>query len=217
MSATDMSDDSTDVSICHHGEFQPRIVDMGRWEPDASGRLRRAALDLYSERGFEQTTVQDIADRAGVTERTFFRYFTDKREVLFDGLHALEDVIVAAVMSAPAEASAKPMKLAMDSLQAATPFFAERYDYAKQRAGVIAANPGLQEREFLKLSSMALGVATALKARGVGDSAADIAGDTAVVVFQQGFQRWIGGSDPDALGRCMREAYDELAALAAQG
>ena len=190
---------------------------MGRWEPDASGRLRRAALDLYSERGFEQTTVQDIAERAGVTERTFFRYFTDKREVLFDGLHALEDVVVAAVSEAPPEASAAPMKLAIDSLRVVPGFFEGRYDYAKKRAGVIAANPGLQERELLKLSSMSLGIANALRARGVSSGAADIAGDTAVLVFQRGFQRWIEGTDPDAFGRCLREAYADLSSLLADG
>jgi AcrR family transcriptional regulator len=70
----------SDVNDCHEGgEY------MGRWEPDARGRLEQAALDLYQDRGFEQTTVTEIAERAGLTERTFFRYFADKREVVFGG------------------------------------------------------------------------------------------------------------------------------------
>jgi hypothetical protein len=59
--------------------------DMTRWEPNARGRLEQAALALYGERGFENTTVAEIAARAGLTERTFFRHFADKREVLFAG------------------------------------------------------------------------------------------------------------------------------------
>ncbi|GAB3395189.1 TetR/AcrR family transcriptional regulator [Humibacter soli] len=185
---------------------------MGRWEPDSSGRLGRAALDLYSERGYEQTTVHDIAERAGVTERTFFRYFADKREVLFDGSHALEETIVNAVASAPAEDSDQPLRLAVEALQAAAPFFDDRYDYARQRSAVIAANPSLQERELLKLSSMTVGIATALRARGVADTEADLAADVAVVVFHRGFQRWLGG-EGRSLGPFMREVYEELVAL----
>src|SRR5215472_3630839 len=89
-----------DVSHCHGYDRA-----MGRWEPDARGRLERAALELYGERGFEQTTVAEIAGRAGLTERTFFRHFADKREVLFAGSAALRDLIVNAVTSAPASAT----------------------------------------------------------------------------------------------------------------
>src|SRR5580698_1856641 len=78
---------------------------MGRWEPNARGRLEQAALALYGERGFEQTTVAEIAQRAGLTERTFFRHFADKREVLFWGAGALQDLFVTAVASAPESAA----------------------------------------------------------------------------------------------------------------
>ena len=79
---------------------------MTRWEPDARGRLEQAALELYGERGFEQTTVAEIAKRAGLTERTFFRHFADKREVLFGGAGALQELLVSTVASAPDSARA---------------------------------------------------------------------------------------------------------------
>src|SRR6202035_2298884 len=90
---------------------------MGRWEPNARGRLEQAALELYLERGFEQTTVAEIAKRAGLTERTFFRHFADKREVLFSGAGALEELLVSAVAGAP-ESSA-PMAAVAAGLEAA--------------------------------------------------------------------------------------------------
>ena len=74
---------------------------MGRWEPNARGRLEQAAMELYLERGFDQTTVAEIAERAGLTERTFFRHFADKREVLFAGAGALQELLVSAVAGAP--------------------------------------------------------------------------------------------------------------------
>src|ERR1700751_6421443 len=79
---------------------------MGRWEPDARGRLAKAAMELYAGQGFEQTTVAESAARAGLTERTFFRHFTDKREVLFYGMERLRDLLARAVADAPASASA---------------------------------------------------------------------------------------------------------------
>src|ERR1700690_3575616 len=102
-----------DVSYCH----QLGSGGMGRWEPDAVGRLQRAAMDLYTERGFEQTTVAEIAARAGLTERTFFRHFADKREVLFWGAAILEERFVAAVAGAPAGAC--PIDAVADGLEAA--------------------------------------------------------------------------------------------------
>src|ERR1700712_5520275 len=109
---------------------------MGRWEPDARGRLARVALELYAERGFEQTTVGDIAERAGVTERTFFRHFADKREVLFDGSADLLAYIVEAVGSAPASAS--PLDMVGEAFAGAGALLEERHERARQRAAVIA-------------------------------------------------------------------------------
>ena len=97
---------------------------MGRWEPDARGRLEQAALALYGERGFEQTTVAEIAERAGLTERTFFRHFADKREVLFAGAGALQELLVSTVASAPD--SAAPIDAVAAALEAAGALLQER-------------------------------------------------------------------------------------------
>jgi AcrR family transcriptional regulator len=115
---------------------------MARWEPDSRGRLEQAALALYGERGFENTTVAEIAARAGLTERTFFRYFADKREVLFWGAGALQELLVSAVASAPDSAS--PIDAVAAALEAAGALLQERREFARQRQSVIAANTELQ-------------------------------------------------------------------------
>src|SRR3954468_17838334 len=118
---------------------------MARWEPDSRGRLRTAALELYGQRGFEHTTVADIARRAGLTERTFFRHFADKREVLFAGSEALQEALVEAVAAAPA--SAGPVDAAAAGLEAAGALLPDAVR-ARQRQRIITANPELQEREL---------------------------------------------------------------------
>src|SRR5579859_8016110 len=121
-----------------------------RWEPNAAGRLAQAALELYSERGFEQTTVAEIAARAGLTERTFFRHYADKREVLFSGSAMLQDLLVKAVADAPG--SAAPMDAVAAAIEAAGDLLQERRDFARHRQAIIAANPELKERELIKLA-----------------------------------------------------------------
>jgi AcrR family transcriptional regulator len=185
---------------------------MGRWEPGASSRLRLAALELYAERGFEQTTVLDIAARAGVTERTFFRHFADKREVLFEGSQGLQDAVVAAI--AAADPALPPIETAARAMEAAAALLEENHDYARQRYAVIIANAGLQERELLKMASLAAATAEALRARGVPGPAAGLAADTGVTVFKAGFERWVTEADPPGFARCIREALEQLRALA---
>src|SRR6478736_2029033 len=180
---------------------------MGRWEPDAQGRMARAALELYAERGYEQTTVQDIAARAGVTERTYFRYFADKREVLFDGAHTLERLAVAGVVDAPEDAGAGVVR-GCDAL-------ADRYERARTRAGVVAANPGLQERELLKMAALGTAVAGALRERGVPVPAAALAAEAAVAAFRVGFEAWVASDGGRGLDDHVRAALADLRALAA--
>src|SRR5580765_397369 len=125
---------------------------MPRWEPDSRGRLEQAALDLYAERGFENTTVAEIAAHAGVTERTFFRYFADKREVLFGGSGTLQELLVTAVAAAPDTAS--PIAAVTAALEATSAMFEERHDRARTRQAVITASAELQERELIKLATL---------------------------------------------------------------
>lgn len=184
---------------------------MGRWEPDARGRLTQAALELYTERGFEPTTVVDIAQRAGVTERTFFRYFADKREVLFGGSGALQDKVVGAIASAPA--SMPPIDVMGMAMQSAASLLEERRDFARQRAAAITANPSLRERELLKLATLAAAAADALRRRGVPDPAASLAAETGVTIFKLGFEKWIADASSGDLARCIRDALDQLKKL----
>lgn len=191
-----------------------RIVRMGRWEPDARGRLRVAALELYAERGYEQTTVADIAERAGVTERTFFRQFTDKREVLFEGSEALQDAVLASIAAAPDNLS--PLEIMANAMESAGALLsAQPAGYPRIRATVVAANPSLQERELLKLATLAIAAAAALQRRGVSPLAAQVAAQSGVTIFSTGFERWVEPGQTDDFATCMRSALAELRALTA--
>src|SRR5689334_7940334 len=161
---------------------------MSRWEPDARGRLEQAALELFLERGFEQTTVTEIAGRAGLTQRTFFRHFADKREVLFAGSAALQELLVSTLASAPD--SAAPIDAVAAAIEAAGARLQERRDYSRQRQAVIAANPELQERELIKLASLSAALAGALRQRGVTDPAASLAAEAGIAVFRIAIERW---------------------------
>jgi AcrR family transcriptional regulator len=188
---------------------------MGRWEPNARGRLAKAALELYSERGFEQTTVAEIAKRAGLTERTFFRHYADKREVLFAGSGELEELFVQAVAGAPE--SAAPIDALAVGLDAVSRVFADRREHARRRQAVIMANAELRERELIKLASMSAALADTLRRRGVGEPAASLTAEAGVAVFKVGFERWIAAAEERELSQLMRESLDELKAVAAGG
>lgn len=187
--------------------------DVGRWEPNAQGRLERAALELYVERGFDQTTVAQIARRAGLTERTFFRYFADKREVLFWGQGGLQELLVSTVASAPD--CAAPIHAVAAALQAAGAVLQERRESVRQRQTVIAANAELQERELIKLASLASAMAGALRQRGVSNLAASLTAEAGIAVFRIAFERWINEASQPDLPRLIRESLDELKAVTA--
>lgn len=186
---------------------------MSRWEPNARGRLEQAALDLYQERGFEQTTVTEIAERAGLTERTFFRYFADKREVLFGGQDHLREIYVRTIEAAPDVAA--PIDAIAAALEAATPVFRERHELARQRQTVIVANPGLQEREMLKRAALASAMADALRRRGVTDPAASLAAEVGVIAFKAAYARWVSEPDEPDLARLIRVSLDQLKGIIA--
>jgi AcrR family transcriptional regulator len=186
---------------------------MGRWEPNARGRLERAAMELYIERGFDQTTVAEIAARAGLTERTFFRHFADKREVLFAGAGQLQDFLVSTLASAPD--SAAPIDAVAAALEAAGALLQERRDYAGQRQAVIAANVELQERELIKLASLASAMTDTLRQRGVRDPAASLAAEAGIAVFRIAFELWVSENSQADLPQLIRESFDELKAVTA--
>jgi AcrR family transcriptional regulator len=181
---------------------------MTRWEPDSRGRLAKAAMELYAERGFEQTTVAEIAKRAGLTERTFFRQFADKREVLFAGAGSLQDALVSSVAAAPDSLS--PIDAVAAGLDAIAALLQEGRDYSRQRQAIIAANPELQERELIKLASLAAALADVLRRRGVGDPAASLTAEAGIAVFRIGFERWIDDSSDGDLSRLIRQSLEEL-------
>ncbi|WP_101946937.1 TetR family transcriptional regulator [Mycobacterium sp. 3519A] len=187
---------------------------MSRWQPNARGRLEQAALELYAERGFDETTVAEIAERAGLTERTFFRHFTDKREVLFGGQDALVELINAAIAQAPESAS--PIDAAGDALRAAGAMLEDRREQARRRQAVIDANPGLQERELIKLASLAEAIAAALRRRGLAESAAALTAETAIAVFKVAYNKWLTAGKRRDLPRLVGDSLDELKALTGQ-
>ncbi|HTD08949.1 MAG TPA: TetR family transcriptional regulator [Solirubrobacteraceae bacterium] len=181
---------------------------MGRWEPNARGRLMQAAFALYGERGFEQTTVAEIAERAGLTERTFFRHFADKREVLFAGAEALQELLVSTVIGAPA--SLAPIDAAAVGLEAIGGFIQEGGDLARQRQAIIASSAELQERELIKLASLAAALAEALRQRGVGDPVASLTAEAAIAVFKVAFERYVDAANQQDLPTVIRESLDGL-------
>ncbi|MFD6174815.1 TetR/AcrR family transcriptional regulator [Streptomyces coeruleorubidus] len=188
---------------------------MGRWEPNARGRLAKAALELYSERGYEQTTVAEITKRAGLTERTFFRHYADKREVLFDGSDILKELFASAVAEAPE--SAAPIDLIAAGLEAVSTAFVDRREHFRQRQAVIMANAELQERELIKLASMSAALAGALHRRGVAKPAASLTAEAGIAVFKVGFERWIAANEEREMSQLMQESLDELKAVTAGG
>jgi AcrR family transcriptional regulator len=193
------------------GTVITRLLGMGRWEPDARGRMIRAAMDLFAERGFEQTTAGDIAERAGVTERTFFRHFADKREVLFDGSGTMERTAYDAILAAPADGS--PLDAALVGMVASGDLLADRRDHATRRSRIVEANPGLRERELLKLAALADAAAGALRERGVAEPTASLAAHSAVTVFRVAFARWVSADGPPDLAGRIAEAAAALRAL----
>ena len=203
-----------DVSNCHQSyrrmsvTVNAKIELMGRWQPDSRGRLQEAALALYSERGFDQTTAAQIAARAGLTERTFFRHFADKREVLFGGSALLQERIVAGVAGAP-DADG-PLDAVSRGLDAAAAMLGP----SRQRQAVIAANPELRERELAKLDDYAEAVAAALRQRGVSDPQATLAAEAGMTVLRVAIQRWASEGDERDLATIMRDSVAELRAVA---
>jgi AcrR family transcriptional regulator len=195
-----------------------RLVAMVRWEPGARERLQAAALELFAARGFEQVTAAEVAQAAGLTERTFFRHFSDKREVLFYGQDQFLQAFIDGVEVAPPDAS--PFDVIASMLRGAASFFPEeRRSYARMRQSVIDKNPALRERELHKLAGLATTVADALRARGIGEPAATLAAESGATVFGIAFSLWILEGEMRSLCDITSDVLRELLnlALAATG
>lgn len=185
---------------------------MARWEGNARGRLEQAALDLFSEQGYDRTTVAQIAQRANLTERSFYRWFADKREALFAG-DELEERFVSAIEAAPADTGALPVLLAAF---ATAPEVLRPRDFLHQRSAVIAANPPLRERELIKLASMSQALTAALLRRGFDQRTARLATDVGLSVLRLATERWMAGEEADFAGLLSAGAAD-LLTVAADG
>jgi AcrR family transcriptional regulator len=187
---------------------------MGRWQPNAPQRLVLAALDLFAERGYESTTVVEIAERAGLTKSTFFRHFPDKREVLFGG-DTMTGLLIEAIAGAPAGAAPlEVVSYALDAIgrEAFTP---ARREFVTRRRAVIAANPELQEREALKALGLTASMIDALKRRGVPDLIAHVASQLGSLAWKIAYDRWIDAPDGDDFREIARRTLGELQAASA--
>ena len=186
---------------------------MARWEPGARERLQAAALELFATRGFEQTTAAEIAQSVGLTERTFFRHFSDKREVLFYGQQQFLQAFVDGADAAPPDAS--PLEVIASALRAAASFFPdERRASARMRQSVIDQNAALRERELHKLAGLATTVAQALHARDIGEPAATLAAESGATVFGIAFAQWIREGERRSLADIASDVLHELLNLA---
>jgi AcrR family transcriptional regulator len=184
---------------------------MPRWEPDARERLVAAALHLFSEQGYDDTTVAEIAERAGLTKSTFFRHFPDKREVLAAGQETLSQLLAEGIAAAPAEASAlAAVASGLDRAAAAmTPLNRE---LGPRLHAVIATSAELQERDALKQVGLAAAMADALRARGVPDLAATLAAELGMLAFKEAYAAWVATDNEQELSELARVALDQLRA-----
>lgn len=161
---------------------------MPKGGDDVRGRLQQAALELFSEHGYDRATSAGIAARAGVTERTFFRHFPDKREVLFDGQATLASALAEGIAAAPA--SLGPLDTLLQVFRSVTPMIEANRPFAEPRQRVIAATPALQERELAKHAALTAALADALQARGVDRGLATLAAQTGMIAFVQATLSW---------------------------
>ncbi|MFC1416713.1 TetR/AcrR family transcriptional regulator [Streptacidiphilus cavernicola] len=185
---------------------------MARWEPNARERLVRAAVELFAEQGYEATTVNEIAERAGgLTKTTFFRHFADKREVLFAGQEIHNRIVAEAIAEAPAAAT--PLELASLALDAlASSFAQDRRDIGRRLRAVLANSAELRERSASKRAALSEAMAQALRARDVPELVADLAAELGTRAFYGAFDRWTSTADQRTLVEYARQMFGELKA-----
>jgi AcrR family transcriptional regulator len=167
-----------------------------------------AAVDLFTEHGYDATTVAQIAARAGVTRSTFFRHFSDKREVLVAGQATLSRLLAEGIAQAPASAS--PLEAVAAGLERASSEMGPvNRDLGPRLKAAVAASTELQERDALKSIGLAAAMTGALVARGVPDPTAHLAAELGVLAFKRGYAQWSEADRDDTTGL----AHHALAAL----
>lgn len=183
---------------------------MSRWEPNAAERLGVAAVELFADRGYEDVTVAEIAERAGLTKRTFFRHFADKREILFHGQDAYREMFADAIAGAPTEASPlEAIGAALAAFAAGIP--ADRREFLAKRQAVIAANSDLMERDLLKAAALTNAMVDALVARGVAPPTANLAANVGALALGDAFQRWLAPGNRKSMSKLAEQALHKLA------
>ena len=189
---------------------------MARWEPGARERMVLAAVDMFTEQGYDATTVAEIAERAGVTKSTFFRHFPDKRELLVAGQEVLSRLLADGITEAPETAS--PLEaVAAGLVRASSAMGPMNRELGPRLKAAIAASAELQERDALKSVGLAAAMTSALVARGVPDAIAHLAGEIGVLAFKRGYSAWLE-ADPDTAGGLApytAAALDDLRAASA--
>lgn len=178
---------------------------MPRWESNTQERLVQAALDLYTEQGYERTTVGNIADRVGVTSRTYFRYFPDKREVLFASGNAIREAVVRATANA-LRSGTEPYEAVLIGVVAGRDVFLDR-EFVRRRAAIIATSEELRERELMKTAGIAAELRTALVEAGHDEATSRVAADAGVAVFIEATRRWQAGDDAPFAGLVQEAAH----------
>lgn len=195
---------------------------MARWDPGAQERLIEAALDLYLERGYDDVTVADIAERAGLTRRSYFRYFSDKREVLFPRAERLPDVVREAVLAA--DPAATPLAAVLEALHQVGAQVTELVDreHSVRRRAVIDTSAELQERERTKSAAVATAIDEALRQRGTDPGTATLVAQVGSVVLGLAFRRWVQDDDAgfsaglDGVVHTLRESLADAAGTTAR-
>lgn len=186
---------------------------MPRWEPNARERLERAALELFAQHGFAETTVPQITARAGLTTRTFFRHFPDKRAVLF----AIEDEApeMVAGLLADAPAALSPMALIAYGLETRAVGLEGQREYLRTRRAIIDADEGLRERELRKRSALSEAITAGFRTHGIDELTSTLAAEIAVTAFGIAITRWLDQDDDQTLAELVRDTLERLRSLTA--
>jgi AcrR family transcriptional regulator len=186
---------------------------MSRWSPNARGRLEQAAYELFLDRGYDQITVADIAERAGLTERTFFRHYADKREVLFGGATLLQDELPRALAELPPDLpTIETVRIAVEAMSS---LMHGRRVLARERQRIVAAHADLQERDLNKRASLTAALSEALQKRGIPEPAASLAAGMGMAVFYVAFAHWLDDPAERELTEIVHEGFVQLKVLAA--